>query len=68
MNRQGGILVLAALAILCTIVIIGLKREPHIEPARPESPAETAAAGPDAGSLDSMLDAVHVEHLIKHGR
>ena len=68
MNRQAGLVVLAILAILCTIVVVGLQRQPHIEPAPPESPTQTAAAAPDAGSLDSMLDAVHVEHLIKHGR
>ena len=68
MNRQAGFVVLAILAILGTIVVLGLQRQPHIEPARPEPPAETAATAPDGGSLDSMLDAVHVEHLIKHGR
>jgi len=67
-NRQAGLLVLAILAILCTIVIVDLQRQPHIEPAPPGSLPETAVSAPDAGSLDSILDAVHVEHLIKHGR
>jgi len=69
--RSFGLLALLALAILSVITALAMNHPARIEPAPAGSVPETAAVVPpptDAGSLDSILDAVHVEHGIKHGR
>jgi len=69
--RSFGLLALLALAILSVITALAMNHPARIEPAPAGSVPETAAAAPvatDAGSLDSILDAVPVEHGIKLGR
>jgi hypothetical protein len=42
-----------------------------VVPGASNATTETAVAAPapgDAGTLDSLFDAVHVEHGMKHGR
>lgn len=66
-----GLVALLALAILSLVAVVGLTRPVRREPASARSAPEPAAAAPvtgDAGSLDSLLDAIHVEHLLNHGR
>ena len=68
MNRTAGLIALVALAAFLVVAVVGLNRPVPIEPA---SPAESMPAAPrriDAGSLDTFLDAIHLDHLLKHGR
>ena len=70
MNRTLGLSALLLLAILAIVGVVGVTRPVRVETAT-HSPEPTAAAPPidnDAGSLDSLLDGLHVEHLMKHGR
>ena len=71
MSRSLGLFALVALAALALIVVIGVTRPIRVEPppaGLAPQPTTTAAASTDAGSLDTVLDAIHVEHSIKHGR
>ncbi len=71
MSRSFGLLALLALAIVLLITAVGMNPRVRVVPAPVGSAPETTAVAPvntDAGSLDSILDAVHVEHLIKRGR
>lgn len=70
MSRSIWLLALLSLAILSIVAALGVTR-----PIRVALPSETrsestapAVASTDAGVLDSLLDAVHLEHSIKHGR
>jgi hypothetical protein len=65
-----GLFALLALAILAIVVVVGVTRPVHVIPGPPGSVTETAVAPTpgDAGTLDSLFDAVHVEHWMKHGR
>jgi hypothetical protein len=70
-RRSLGLLALVAMAILALVAVIGVTRPVRVQPSPPGSaPEPTAApqATSDAGSLDSVLDGIHVEHAIKHGR
>jgi hypothetical protein len=69
-NRTLGLAALLLLAILAIVGVVGVTRPVRVETAT-QTPQATATASPienDAGSLDSMLDGLHVEHLMKHGR
>ena len=69
--RSLGLIVLLAVAVLAVVTAWGMNHRVRVEPAPAGSVPETAAVVPppaDAGSLDSILNAVEVEHLIKHGR
>ena len=71
MSRSLGLVALLGLAVLALIVVIGVTHPIRVEPLPPGSapePTATATAPDDAGSLDSLLDGIHVEHDIKHGR
>jgi hypothetical protein len=66
-----GVVALVTLAILAIVLVVGVTRPVRVLPPPPGSATETTAiapAPPDAGSLDSVLDAIGVEHAIKHGR
>jgi hypothetical protein len=69
-KRASGLFALLALAILAIVLVVGVTRPVPVLPAPPGSATETAAAPTpgDAGSLDSLIDAVHVEHGMNHGR
>jgi hypothetical protein len=68
-KRSSGLVALLALAILAIVVVVGVTQPVRVLPPPPGAPTETAAAPTpeDAGTLDS-LDAVHIEHGLKHGR
>ena len=69
--RSLGLIALLALAILAVITALAMNHPARVEPAPAGSVPEPVAAAPvatDAGSLDSILNAVPVEHAIKHGR
>ena len=71
MSRSLGLFALVAFAALALIAVIGVTRPIRVEPPPPGSapePTATAAAPNDAGSLDTVIDAIHVEHSLKHGR
>ena len=70
MKRSSGLFALLALAILAIVVVVGVTQPVRVVSPPPGSPTETAAAPTigDAGSLDSLIDAVHVEHGMNHGR
>ncbi len=65
---------LLALVVFAALSIVGVVAVTH--PVRVEAPTNTAPIEPtavarvstDAGSLDSLLDAIQVEHLLKRGR
>lgn len=70
MNRSVGLAVLLLLAILAIVGVVGVTRPVRVETAT-QTPQSTATAPPiehDAGSLDSLLDGLHVEHQMTHGR
>jgi hypothetical protein len=69
-KRASGLFVLLALAILAVVAVVGVTRPVRVV-APPTGSTIEAAATPtpgDAGTLDSLIDAVHVEHGMKHGR
>ena len=68
MNRVPGLIALLALAILAIVVVIGVTQPIRVEPSSATPATITASQSADAGSLDSILDAIHVEHAVKHGR
>jgi len=70
-SRSAGLIGLLILAILAIVAVTGLTTRVRVEPAPAGSTSGPTAAAPtaaDAGSLDSLLDAIRVEHGIKHGR
>ena len=70
MNRTVGLGALLLLAILAIVGVVGVTRPVRVESA-PKTQEPTATAPPsenDAGSLDSLLDGLQVDHLMKHGR
>ena len=69
--RSLGLIALLVLAILSVITALAMNHPARVEPAPAGAVPEPAAATPvatDAGSLDSIIDAVPVEHGIKLGR
>lgn len=69
MNRSIGLVALLALAILAMLGAVAVTRPVHVEQNGHSKPIESAATSPtDGGSLDSLLDTIHVEHQIRHGR
>ena len=69
MNRSAGLVALVVLSIAALIAVAGVTPPVGVAPgpAILEPVAATRPPG-DAGSLDAILDAVHVEHVIKLGR
>jgi hypothetical protein len=71
-SRTLGLAALLLLAILSIVGVVGVTRPVRVESAtNAAAPQRTAAAPPldsDAGSLDSLLDGLHVEHRMTHGR
>ena len=68
MNRLGGLLALVAVALLAALVAVRLTAPTvHIVP-DPDEAKLARTSAPDAGSLDSIVDSVQLEHSIKHGR
>jgi hypothetical protein len=70
MKRASGLFALLALAILSIVAVVGVNRPVRVFPPSPAATIETAAppVPGDAGPIDSLIDAVHVEHGINHGR
>ena len=69
MKRSAGLVGLLLLSAAALVAVIGVTSPIRVEPGA--TPEPTAAAPPaltDAGSLDSLLDAIHLEHGIKSGR
>jgi hypothetical protein len=68
MNRLVGLLALVATALLAALVVAQLTAPTvHIVP-DPDEAKLARTSTPDAGSLDSIVDSVQLEHSIKHGR
>ena len=70
MNRSLGLFALLLLAILSIVAVVAITRPVHVETnghSKDEATA-TAPAESDAGSLDSLVDGVRIEHQMKHGR
>ena len=71
MSRSLGLAALVLLAFASIVGAVGLTRPVRVETAMHSNAPEPTATAPvdsDAGSLDSLLDAVHVEHQINLGR
>ena len=69
MNRSVGLVALLLLAILAIVSVVAITRPVRVQENGLSKPIESAATAPaDAGSLDSLLDSIHVEHQMKHGR
>ena len=70
MNRSLGLLALLVLAILSIVGVVAVTRPVRVEGNGHTTPQPTATApvSEDAGSLDSLLDGVRIEHQLKHGR
>jgi hypothetical protein len=71
LSRSIGLFALLAIAVLTLIAVIGVTRPVRVGPPPPGSapePLPVAGARVDAGSLDSFVDGIHVEHFMKHGR
>lgn len=71
MSRSIGLIALLVLAALAVVSAVDVTRPVRVEPAPAASAPESVAVAPsavDAGSLDSLLDTVQAEHLLKHGR
>ena len=69
MNRSAGLIGLLALAILAIVGSVAITRPVRVEENGHSKPVESAATTPaDGGSLDSLLDTIHVEHQMSHGR
>jgi hypothetical protein len=69
-SRSAGLIALLLFAILSIVGVVAVTR-PVLVASVDKIPPNVTAAAPaaaDAGTLDSLLDAVHVEHVIKHGR
>jgi hypothetical protein len=62
--------VVLVLAILSIVAAVAITRPVRVETnGHPNGEATaTAPATADAGSLDSLLDGVRIEHQLKHGR
>jgi hypothetical protein len=70
-NRAPGLLALLALAILSIVAVVGVTRPVRIERnghSTAAQPTTTARVATDAGSLDSLLDGVRLDHQMKLGR
>ena len=69
MKRSAGLVVLLLLSVVALVAVIGVTRPIRIEPGATPQPTAAAPSAPtDAGSLDSLFDAVRLEHGIKSGR
>lgn len=72
MTRTLGLAALLLLAIASIVGAVGVTQPVRVETASQTTPSQPTAIAPsigsDAGSLDSLLDAVLVEHLMNHGR
>lgn len=71
MNRSFGLLALLALAILSLVGVVAVTRPVRVESNEHPTavqPTATARVTTDAGSLDSLLDGVRIDHQIRHGR
>jgi hypothetical protein len=64
----GRLFILLGIAVLAIVTVVGLTRPVRVEPATSPEPTPTETAATDGGALDSMLDAVRIEHQMKHGR
>jgi hypothetical protein len=68
-NRSVGLFALLALAILSIVGAVAITRPVRVEQNGHSNPGKSAATRPtDGGSLDSLLDTIHLEHGLKHGR
>jgi hypothetical protein len=67
-KRSFGLIALLGSAILAIIAVVGLTHPIQVEPGSANEATSAAPAPRDAGSLDSLLDAVRIEHGFKHGR
>jgi hypothetical protein len=69
-KRSIGLVLLLGLAILSLVAVVAVTRPVRVElPREPDSSDTTAARlSKDGGSLDSLLDAIQVDHLLKRGR
>jgi hypothetical protein len=71
-SRTLGLTALPLLAILSIVGVVGLTRPVRVESAMHANAPQPTASAPsiesDAGSLDSLLDGLHVDHGMKHGR
>ena len=68
MSRTAGMVALLGVAVLLLVVVVGLHRPVRVELA---GPAESMSAAPkpvDGGTIDGLLDAIQLDHLLKHGR
>ena len=71
MIRSLGLVALVLLAIAAIVGAVGLTSPVQVEPATHSNAPEPTALAPvssDAGSLDSLLDTVHLGHQMQHGR
>jgi len=69
-TRSVGVAALLGLAIVSIVAALSLRRPVQVEEAGHSSAIEltTIPVSPDAGSLDTMIDAIHIEHGLNHGR
>ena len=68
MKRAVGLVVLLLAAALALVAVVGVTRPVRVEASLRPEPTVTAPIPIDAGSLDAIIDGVHVEHSIKFGR
>jgi len=71
-SRTLGLAAILLLAILSIVGVVGVTRPVRVDStSQASTPQPTAAASThesDAGSLDSLLDGLHVEHQMTLGR
>jgi hypothetical protein len=68
-KRDVGLVALLSIAVLTMLVVVGLNRPVRVEPGpRTESTATVPTPTDGGGSLDSMLDAIQLEHWMQQGR
>ena len=68
MKPSIGLVGLLALAVLSIVAVVGLTQPIRVQPGANPEPTAVAPTPTDGGSLDSILDAIQVEHGVKHGR
>ena len=73
MSRSVWLFALLLVAVLSLVAVVAVTRPVRVEPIRERNSPDSTVAAPapvprDAGTLDSLLDAIHLEHLMKHGR
>ncbi len=71
MSRSLWLLALLGFAILAIVGVVAVTQPVRVEAPTGGSSTEPTAVAPvnaDAGSLDSLLDAIQVEHAMQRGR